>query len=263
MRRDAHYERALEAVRDVIRSDLPRAAAERLRELADGEQHHDHGTFLGAILEAELGLPHWHFPLLVPNGATKSVALSRSSDRVWAHTQVSELTTALAAAGLTILKQTGTAERFATAIQRATGQELGSVGLELTAITPLERTDSDELLVSTLDEMFERYHRKPVAILLATIVGARGDRICVSLKDEAQRVVNRDEALKNPFAMFGRRVLALSATHPILAAARSNDDPRLAAAHVARAVFVEYELIDVTLSRALLAHTLKSLGVDP
>ncbi len=263
IRRDGNYDRAITAVRVVLRDHLPRAAAGKLDELAGSEQYVEHGTLLRAVLDAGLELPHWQFPLLVPKAGAKSITLSSGSGRIWAQTSVTPLAEALAAAGLTILRQTSHPDTFGAAVRRASGESLGELTVELTAVTPVALTASDELLVSTLLDLLDDAVRRPADIMLADVIGARGDRICVSMKENSQRVVHRDEATKSPFALIGRRVLVLSAGHPIVAAARTCDDPRVTAAHVARAVLVEYELMNVERSRALLSYALKHLGVGP
>jgi hypothetical protein len=97
--------------------------------------------------------------------------------------------------------------------------------------------------------------------MIVTLVGAREDLLAVALPDTHTRMLDRDDAVKNPFSMFGRRVLGLSAKHPHVRAAREGGDPELASAHLVRAVLLQHGLLDRDRSRAVLELALARMGI--
>ena len=87
------------------------------------------------------------------------------------------------------------------------------------------------------------------------------DRFAVAGTANTVHVVDRDAAARNPFALLGRRPLVLSSAHPLVQAARAHDDPRLAAAHLARAVLIHHRLLDIDRSQQILDIVLAHSGV--
>ena len=87
---------------------------------------------------------------------------------------------------------------------------------------PLAACRSIEAMVALLHELFEIVHRRPDGIVLATLAGAREDRLAIAGEHaDLVHVVDRDEAGRDPFALLRRRVLVLSADHPQVRAART------------------------------------------
>jgi hypothetical protein len=51
--------------------------------------------------------------------------------------------------------------------------------------------------------------------------------------------------------------------HALVRVARTSTDPRMAAAHLARAVLLQYQILDVAKSRAILGYTLRNITRGP
>lgn len=260
VRRDEHYERALDAARDLVRVRLPTVIAERLHELAEQDSEAAYRELVDAVLRARVTPAMWHFPLLAPRGGTRAIAANALGHDVWGAARTTAVTAALAEAGIPVLRVTDR-DVLAAAVKVACGAALGDPDLELTAVAPVEPTDADTALLRLLDELFAEVHRSPAAIVLVKLDGARGDLLSVALPDASSRMIDREDAGKNPFAFFGRRTLALSVSHPQVKAARASDDPVLAAAHLARAVLLQHRLLDEIRSRTLLYCALARLGL--
>lgn len=259
VRRDDHYRRAMDAARSLVHEDLTTAAAKKLRDLAEHGDRDAYCTLLEALGDAELRLPEVHLPLVDPVGDKKTISHKETPGRVWVAKTSSELTKALAAAGTCVVHVT---DRNAFgAIFDALGRSMVWVDAELTAVALCEKSDADVALCELLRDLLGDIHRKPADIAIVELRGARDDLLAVALSDLDQRVLDSNDAVKSPFALLGRRTLALSRSHPHVKAARATEDPRLAASHLVRAVLLQYGLLDAARSRKLLDLTLSEIGV--
>jgi hypothetical protein len=262
VRRDRHFHHALARAREVATKKLALAAEERLRELAEaGGDAAYYDEVVTAIADSGLVLDLWHFPLVEPIGGKRSIAHDQLADRAYYAYTSSPLTEVLAETGVAVVhaRRGGATQAAVARISRPI--VLVHVEHELTAVSRVEPTDRDVALVKLLHEVLDRVHRAPQDIVLASIVGARADLLAVAISDRDTRVVDRDESVKNPFAFLGRRALALSTEHPLVAAAREADDPVLAATHLARAVLLQYGLLDGRRSSQVLELALDRIGV--
>ena len=254
VRRDGHFDHAVEFAKRVIAEDLGRAIAKLLHDTAEAHDLKRHGELVRAVRSAERDIPasYWHFPLVHPIGGKRSISGDQCERFMWTALRESELTRVLAAAGTPVLlgyPTTGLSDRPARDVED-----------ELTAITPIETTDEDDALIALLREIFDNVHREPEAIVLAKLSGARADRIAIAGLHEVEHVVDREDAVRDPFALLRRRVLVLSAEHPAVRAARTGD-PIMAASHLARAVLLQNNLLDEKRSRKILEHALERIGV--
>jgi molecular chaperone HtpG len=255
VRRDASFDRAVAYAKELARTELARAAAERLRQHAEAGSHAEHDQLVLALQVARIELPAWHYPLVELLGEQRTVDVKAIGRRGWAATKTSPVTALLAKRGEPVVHVDVT--RFAEEIAGLTGCRLRDVSHELTSISPVERMEADELLLATLEELLDRAHRKPRGLALGRLEGVRAELLAIAGGDEdAEHVVDRDEAARNPFALLQRRRLVLSANHRLVRAARQATDPRLAASHLARAVLLQYRLLDRDASRKILEYTL-------
>lgn len=258
VRRDRHFERAVQFAKEVAETDLHDAIGRKLRELADGVDLDGHDRLLRAITEAKLAVAreHLYFPLVDPVEGQRSARAYDLPYNLWLARGASKLTAALAEQGMRVLLARDPA--LPKSVLRA---EVRSVEEELTSITPIEPTDADEALLALLHELFDVAHRPPEGLVLAELAGARADRLAIAGKHtELVHVVDRDEAGRNPFALLRRRVLVLSVEHPKVRAARVAD-PVVGASLLARAVLLEHRLLDEKRSRKLVEHSLERVGV--
>jgi molecular chaperone HtpG len=259
VRRDGHFERALAFARQVAREDLVKAAAAELYKAAEAHDIASHRRLLTAIDMAELQLmpKDIHVPIVQPINGKRCVAADSLERVVWTSSQPSDITAALAHEGTPVVLADHPGE-----IASALNTTARAVEHELTSIKPIEPTDSDEALLALLAEIFDGVHRKPEAIMLAVLTGARANELAVAGRHAgAQHVVDRDEAARDPFALLRRRVLVLSVAHPAVRAARGGD-PVIAASHLARAVLLRHRLLDEDRSRRIVDHALERVGVS-
>lgn len=260
VRRDAHYDRALACVREVVREDLRAKLATRLRELAEAGAGADYLELLDAVVRAKIFPASWYFPLLEARAGTVAVAATELGRTVWCSARVTPVTAALVSASQIVLRATE-GDTVARAVAHACGARVRDAASELTAVTPVEPTDGDVALLRLFEEVLAEVHRAPSAIVLAKLAGFHQDLLSVALPKGNPRVIDREDAAKNPFTLLGRRALALSVAHPHVAAARRHQDPVLAATHLARIVLLQYGALDRRRSHALLEHALAGLGV--
>jgi molecular chaperone HtpG len=258
VRRDASFDRAVAFAKQVVQTDLTRAAEARLRELAETGKLGDVERLVAAAISAEIPLERWVLPLVEPIGGSK-VADIRPTRRAWASDRSTPLTSALAKQGIAVFLCTDI-QLFAADIERAVGCKVHPVERWLTCVNPVERTAHDEALLATLVDILDEVYRDPGAIMLAELVGAHADGFAISGASSDAHVVDRDAAAKNPFALLGRRPLVLSVGHPLVQAARTHDDPKLAAAHLARAVLLQHRLLDAARSARILDRALVNTG---
>jgi molecular chaperone HtpG len=258
VRRDEHFEHALDFARDVARNELVQATETKLRELAEAANLDALERMMGAAITGGLPLSRWYMPLVEPLGDQKMIDLGEHK-HAWASVRASPLTEALAATGTPVVRCKDVSLLSAD-VQRAIGCKLADVHTELTSIAPVDRTPQDEALVGKLIEILDRVYRDPGAVVFAELVGVHVDRLAIAGVSSDAHVVDREEAAKNPFALLGRRPLVLSIAHPIVRAARQHDDPRLAASHLARAVLLHHRLLDEDRSHKILEIALGGLS---
>jgi molecular chaperone HtpG len=260
VRRDEHYTHAMDFARQVASKFLQRAAGEELRKAAYAHDLERHRKLLSAISAAELDVPadELHFPIVQRvAGHERSIPASALSGAIWTSPEANALTAALARDGTPVILA-GHSSEVATVLGRSS---VRSVNIELTSITPIESADSDDALLALLGEIFDAVHRMPEGIVLATLEGAHDERLSVAGRHtDLVHVVDRDEAVRNPFVLLRRRMLVLSVKHPLVRAARGGD-PVLSASHLTRAVLLEHGLLDTTRSRRILDHALERVGV--
>lgn len=258
VRRDQSFHLAVAFAGKVVVEDLARAAASEVFAAADAHDLDRHRVLMAALGAAELSLgrDHTYFPIVEPIGGKRALPASALTAPVWTSPRASHLTSALAAEGTPVVLA-----RDPDVVGALLDTNTRGVDGELTSITPIDHTDDDVALVALLTEIFDHVHREPVAVVLATLAGARSDSLAVAGKRmDLVHVVDRDEAARNPFAWLRRRVLVLSAEHPQVRAARGGD-PVVAASHLARAVLLQHRLLDTDRSRRIAEYALERVGV--
>jgi len=259
VRRDGHYDRALRAAREVVDETLRSAVSQQLRERIEAGDERGYGDLLEACVKAKHAPVPWCFPLVDPVAGKTWISPEDLRGHVWTAEGRDELTAALARSGAPVVLR-WRASALETALELA-GCATGVAGEYLTAVALAEDGAADAWLVSTLTELLDAAHRAPASIVLVHLSGARDDLLAVSLPDTKTLTIDREDATKNPFALFGRRVLALSITHPHVVAARASEDRSVAAAHLARAVLLQYGLLDLDRSQKLVSLALERIGV--
>jgi hypothetical protein len=259
VRRDAHHARAVAYAREVVDA-LEVAIGNELRHACEQRDQNRYRELVEAALASGISPRPWCFPLVEPRDGSYTASVAELGKRAWGAVRRSRVTAALAATGATILDATH-ATVLVSALERAARIGLAHVESELTAVEPVELQGNDDLLVSALASIFDKAHRAPSAIVLVALTGAREDLLSVGLPSRDTQLFDRDDAIKNPFAFFGRRTLALASGHPLVEAARQAEDATLAASHLARAILVQHGLLDAERSQRMLAHVLDSLGV--
>lgn len=272
VRRDERFEHAVGFARELAARRLPAAAARALRDAAHAPDRAPYHALAAAIGAAgvELRAAEWSFPLVEPVRGERAISGAALGRRAWSAPAPSELTAALAGAGIPVLH----GDDGDAAAERA--QRLGCrvipIAGELTRVQLIEPAPRDLALLEALRALLEAAHRAPSQIWLARLAGACGDHLAIAGGTDdaiqpppeagAPFVIDRVTAARNPFALLRRPPLLLSAGHPLVGAARHGDgDPALAASHLARAVLLHYRLLDVDRSAELLAHALDRLGV--
>lgn len=271
VRRDERFERAVGFARQLAERQLPAAAAGALRDAAHAEdraRYHELAAAIGAA-GVELRASEWSFPLVDPVRGERSISGAALGRRAWSAEQSSELTEALAGAGIPVL------HGGAAAAERAPhfGCHAVSIDSELTWVRLVEPTPHDLALIEALGALLAAAHRAPSQIWLAALACACGANLAVAggpgdaiheAAEGAPYVIDRATATRSPFAMLRRPPLVLSIAHPFVAAARlhaAGGDVALAASHLARAVLLHYRLLDVDRSAEILSQVLDRLGV--
>jgi molecular chaperone HtpG len=261
VRRDEAFERALVFARTLATEQLPRAVEAELRRAADAGDRARYRVLASAAIGSQLAI-EWTFPLV---GEARAIAGADLGRRVWTSDGASPLTAMVTQRGEPVIDLAALEIAGLTAwIDARYGCRLVHVDAELTLVTPVEPSDADVALVALVGDMLAAAAKAPTSLVLATISGARAHRLAISGSNAPDRhapyVLDRADASRNPFGLLRRPPLVLSAEHALVAAARTGD-PRLAASHLARAILLEYQLLDVECSSRLLAHTLDLLGV--
>lgn len=265
VRRDEAFDRALTFAHALIAQELSGAAERALRTAAEADDLKLHRAILDAVVGSKLALEpaRWSLPLVEPVGEKRSVTVDSLGPRSWASTQATPLTKLLAASGTPIVHITATDRTWlAGLLQERASARLVEVDRELTSVTPVERTDADHALLAGLAEHFAAaVLREPSDIQLAHLAGACSHELAITGRvSEGPYLVDRDQAAHKPFGLLRKPALVLSADHPFVAAARAGD-PRVAASHLARAVLLQYQLLDVARSHTILENTLVAIGV--
>jgi hypothetical protein len=263
VRRDDCFEHALAFARTLAATELPAAASRALRATAEAADRAPYRRLVTAIVASgiQLAPAQWSFPLVDPIGDRRAIDGASLGARAWASSRSSELTAILARTGVPVLHVGVSSYASVAAHLEAIAEcRLLEVDRELTSVTPVERTVDDALL-----ELFAAVDRAPSAIVLARLFGACAGALAIGgsrVSDDpfAPYLIDRDEAGHNPFGRIRRPPLVVSAEHPLVVTARTGD-PRLAASHLARAILLQYQLLDVERSARLLDHTLARLGI--
>jgi len=277
VRRDRAFDRAVGFVRRVATSLLPSVISAQLRSSAEVD-HGRHRALLAALGAAGISLPDsaWAFPLVEPMGERRAVTVSDLRRPPWGARRSSQVTVALASAGVPVVDLGPDGMRGLTAerLSAVLGSPVVDVAHHLTLVTPIEASGADLVLLDALADLLDCAYRRPSSILIATLRGASeldlavvGDRHDASVRLGVGWhdgwLVDRDEAVRSPFGLLRRPALVLSATHATVAAARERavSDPTSAASCLARALLLRHACLDVDRSEALLEETLSRLGV--
>lgn len=265
VRRDEHFTRALHLVRTLAEQQLPRAIDRALREAAAREAG-AWEAIAQAVVASEIGLApeHWTFPLVdeTPRGTT--LAGSAVGRRMWTSARSSRLTRALARSGLEIVRVAEYARPTFARLRELLGAEPAEVATAFTRVEPIPMTPADHAFCATLLAIFEACHRAPPRVVLARLEGAHANLLAIAGGSEEAVFAPHDESylldpdvvLSTPFTRTRRRALVINAEHALVNRAFAADDPRLAAAHIARGVLLQHRILDVDKSRAILDYTL-------
>lgn len=250
VRRDDHFDHAVEFAREVARGALAEGIAERLRELAEAGDHANHLTLALATSRSSVRPPRWWVPLVEPHNGQRAIPAEALGRTAWAAPTSTALTKRVAAEGTPVVLAPD--PELGTVLAGAAGCKLAFVDREITAVTPEPTTDVDDALLAFLLEILDDVHRKPRSILLARLDGLHTDALAICAADENERIIEDDNARRNPFGLFLRRVLVLSVNAPAVRGARTIADPRVAASHLARAILLQYRLLDIDRSKRIL-----------
>ncbi|NVB83265.1 MAG: hypothetical protein HOV81_33140 [Kofleriaceae bacterium] len=259
VRRDRHFDRAVEFAREVAQGALADAIGEKLRELAEAGDHANHFALALATSSSSVRPPHWWVPLVEPYAGKRTILVGALGRTAWAAPRSTALTKRMAADGRPVVLAPD--PELGNVLARVAGCELAFVHREITAITPEPRTDADDALLAFLLEILDEVHRKPRSILLARLDGLHADALAICAADENERIVEDDNARRNPFGLFLRRTLVLSVEASAVKGARAAADPRVAASHLARAILLQYRLLDIGRSERILDIALERAGV--
>lgn len=264
VRRDEAFDRALAFARTLATEQLPQRVEVELRQAAEAGDRIRYRVLANAVIVSKLDIA-WTFPLVAPFGEARSIAGADLGRRMWTGDGASPLTAMVMQGGEPVLDLAVEDVAGLTAwIDRRYDCRLAHVDSELTLVTPIEPSDVDVPLVALLRDMLAAAGKAPSSLVLATLGGAWRGALALSgdhTKDRhAPYLLDRTAASRNPFRLLHRPPLVVSAGHPMFVAARTAD-PRLAASHLARAILLEYRILDVACSLRVLDHTLDLLGV--
>lgn len=263
VRRDDAFDRALAFARKLAAEQLPKVVEAELERAAESGDRARYRILANAVIGSRLSID-WTFPLVEPVRGTRALASAHLGRRVWTSDGASPLTAIVTQRGEPVIDLAVEEVAGLTAwIDAQYTCQLVHVDRELTLITPIEPTGVDVSLVALLRDMLAAAGKAPSALVLATLGGARQRALTISGSStddhRAPYVLDRAAASRNPFRLLHRPPLVVSADHTLVAAARTGDR-RLAASHLARAILLEYQLLDVACSVRLLEHTLDLLG---
>ncbi|CAN5746240.1 hypothetical protein BH11MYX3_BH11MYX3_25490 [soil metagenome] len=264
VRRDEAFDRAVAFARALASEQLRRAVETELGQAAESGDRARYRALANAVIGSKLTIS-WSFPLVEPVGERRSIMGTELPQRVWTSACSSALTRLVTESGEPVLCLAAeTTAALASVIDTQYGCRLVGVETELTSLAPFVETDPDAALLAVLGWMLKAAARAPSSIVLARLDGERRGALAVSGDKSAKPAVayllDRRAAGHNPFGLLRRPRLVVSADHPLVTAARRGD-PRIAASHLARAILLQYQLLDVACSQRLLDHTLDLLEV--
>ncbi len=264
VRRDGAYDRAVAFARALATQQLPGAVETELHRAAESGDRARYRALASAVIGSKL-IIGWSFPLVELGGDRRSIAGGDLPRRAWTSAGPTPLTTLLAAEEVPVLQLSSEdTAALAAVVDAQYGCRLVRVDSELTSVTPIDPSDAEVALLALLGALLKAAGTAPSSIVLATLGGERRSALVIagdrSAQPHAPYLLDRKAARHNPFGLMRRPPLVVSADHVLVAAARTGD-PRLAASHLARAILLEYQLLDVACSQRLLDHTLDLLGV--
>lgn len=264
VRRDEAFDRAVAFARTLATVHLPTAVETKLRQAAEAGDRARYRLLANAVIGSKLPID-WTFPLVDPVGEARSIAGRELGARTWTSDGATPLTALVTKGGEPVIDLAVEEVAGLTAwIEDRYGCQLVRVERELTLVTPIEPGDVEVALIALLRDMLAAAGKAPSSLSLANLAGARQQRLAISGATHEDPhlpyALDRANASRNPFGLLRRPPLVISSDHALVVAARTGD-PRLAASHLARAILLEYELLDVARSRRLLDHTLDLLGV--
>ncbi|MEO7093708.1 MAG: hypothetical protein ABI175_10690, partial [Polyangiales bacterium] len=263
VRRDEAFDRAVAFARSLATVQLPTVVETELRQAAEAGDRIRYRVLANAVIGSKLPID-WTFPLVDPVGGARSIPGRELGERRWTSDGATPLTALVTQGGEPVIDLAVEEVAGLTAwIEYRYGCRLVRVERELTLVTPIEPGDVDVPLIALLRDMLAAAGKAPSSLILAKLAGARQQRLAISgathEDPHAPYVLDRADASRNPFGLLRRPPLVVSTDHVLVVAARTGD-PRLAASHLARAILLEYELLDVARSLRLLDHTLDLLG---
>ncbi len=275
VRRDGNFERAVAMVTELARGALTRAAAQALRETAEGDRVRWRALF-EALDAAHLPLDEkdWVVPLAAPIGDATAVApAALPGRRVWSAAHVTPVVEAMAEAGIPVLATSAAGIGDAvvsTRLSSSCKRRVHGVESELTLAATVPPSPADLVLLDHLAHLLDRAAREPSTIVLVALSGpagaepfAAGGREHAMVAIDAHRwVIERDTAHKNPLAFLVRPALLVNTHHALVIAARrrAEDDPVGAASFLARLLLLRHRALDDDASEEILVGTLERLG---
>jgi molecular chaperone HtpG len=272
VRRDENFARALAMVRTVAEEQLPAIIDQKLRAAADAEP----GVWeqlAAAIVASEFGLSpeHWHFPLVDATPKGKHIDAPAIGRKMWCAQKSTKLTASLARIGIPIVRISEYAKPLFDRLRDVLGTAPVDVATAFTLVTPIAQTPMDGVFVDTLLKIFEACHRGPPQVLLAKLEGAHDNLLAIAGGPEDAAfpgrddtyVLDREVVVSTPFTRTRRRPVVLNANHALVRMARVGNDPRMAAAHIARGVLLQNRILDVDKSEAILKYTLSRITRGP
>ncbi len=265
VRRDEAFDRALAFARRLATDQLPKAVDAELRQAAESGDRVRYRVLANAVIGSRLPI-EWTFPLVDPIRDARFIRAADLGRRMWISNGSSPLTAIVSQRGEPVIDLAVEEVAGLTAwIDAQFHCQLVHLEQELTLVTPIEPSDGDLALLAHLRDMLTAAWTAPSSLVLATLGGARGGRLAISGARNDDRhapyVLDRADASRNPFGLLRKPPLVISAAHALVVAARKRE-PRIAASHLARAILLEYQLLDVASSLRLLDHTLDLLGVS-
>jgi molecular chaperone HtpG len=263
VRRDRRFDEALGFVRQLARRELSAATAAALLGSLESKDLARYAELLQAIAALAVGMSREQvvFPLVEPiDGERHASAATLRAWGAWVARSSSPITRALAGAGIPVV---ALCDEIVRSTLRSTVGVRGDADSSLTLITPVERSGADEALVDRLGALLDRAHRRPPAIHLATLEGARSGEIAITSEPSDSIAPRRwlaPLALTggDPFAWLLRSELVLNARHPMVdrARRRAASDPLTAASILARLLMLQHGDLDRRRSEALAVETI-------
>ena len=265
VRRDEHFEHALELARSLVERELPAAAATALRTAAESD-HARWWALVAAIEAAKLELPRksWVFPLMAPIGERKAITARDVPKRAYAAFRASDLSRLVAQSGRVVLPCPSDNQRqLAKLLDDVAGCTLGHVEVDLTAVMPVEIDDAETGMLALLRDHLEALHRAPAKIVPAKLEGALAGTLAIAGDPSAGHgpyVIELDHATENPFSRK-RPPLVLDRAAELYRGALALD-PRAGASLLARVMLLSHGLLDTSRSALLLERTLAQIGLE-